>query len=149
MEEKEITMLRTKLISTARTLLTQLHDIIPEEPLGSFKGGDGLESEGMIVNHTQNVIDVSRKEGNVEIITECLRSLEKIDEGSYGECDECEKPIATGRLKLSPYSNLCTQCKSDQEKANKHLCIVSDQGPHSCVSIKTIRQRLYSCIAHA
>lgn len=148
MNEREKAKLRVNLIGTAKMLLAQLHDVIPDEPLSEYKG-DGAESEGMIINSNQNIVDVSRKEDRVTTIAECLRSLEKIDEDSYGECDECDEPIAPGRLKIYPYSHLCTQCKSDQEKAEKHLRIVSDQGPRSCLSVKTLRNRLHDRIAHA
>lgn len=38
------------------------------------------------------------------------RALEKIDEGTYGTCDECGKPIAAGRLRAAPESALCIEC---------------------------------------
>lgn len=39
-----------------------------------------------------------------------LRALAKLDEGSYGTCDRCGKPIAEGRLKARPDSVLCIDC---------------------------------------
>ncbi|HEX4759274.1 MAG TPA: TraR/DksA C4-type zinc finger protein [Thermoleophilaceae bacterium] len=38
------------------------------------------------------------------------RALEKLDEGSYGACDNCGKPIAEGRLEARPDSVLCIDC---------------------------------------
>jgi len=38
------------------------------------------------------------------------RALEKLDEGTYGTCDNCGQPIAAGRLKVSPASSLCIEC---------------------------------------
>ena len=38
------------------------------------------------------------------------RALEKLDEGTYGTCDNCGEPIAAGRLKVSPASSLCIEC---------------------------------------
>jgi DnaK suppressor protein len=38
------------------------------------------------------------------------RALEKIDEGTYGVCDQCGQPIARGRLKVAPESTLCVEC---------------------------------------
>ena len=38
------------------------------------------------------------------------RALEKLDEGNYGVCDSCGKPIAAGRLKADPASVLCIEC---------------------------------------
>src|SRR3954465_14701625 len=39
-----------------------------------------------------------------------LRALEKLDEGTYGTCDNCGRPIAPARLKFSPESVLCLDC---------------------------------------
>jgi DnaK suppressor protein len=38
------------------------------------------------------------------------RALEKLDEGTYGACDECERPIAPKRLAAMPESVLCISC---------------------------------------
>lgn len=38
------------------------------------------------------------------------RALAKIDEGTYGTCDSCGKPIAPGRLRAAPESALCVDC---------------------------------------
>jgi len=38
------------------------------------------------------------------------RALEKIEDGTYGVCDSCEKPIAPGRLRVAPQSTLCVDC---------------------------------------
>jgi len=41
------------------------------------------------------------------------RALAKLEEGSYGTCDECGDPIVAGRLKAAPESALCIQCARD------------------------------------
>ena len=38
------------------------------------------------------------------------RALEKIEEGTYGTCDSCGKPIPAGRLRAVPQSVLCLEC---------------------------------------
>jgi DnaK suppressor protein len=40
------------------------------------------------------------------------RALAKIDEGTYGICDRCGKPIPAARLEARPGSVLCVECKS-------------------------------------
>lgn len=39
-----------------------------------------------------------------------LRALEKLDEDTYGTCDNCGKPIAPARLDFAPESVLCVEC---------------------------------------
>ena len=38
------------------------------------------------------------------------RALAKLDEGTYGTCDECGAEIAAGRLNAAPESALCIEC---------------------------------------
>lgn len=38
-----------------------------------------------------------------------VRALEKLDEGTYGQCDACGKPIGDGRLEVHPWAVLCVQ----------------------------------------
>ncbi len=37
------------------------------------------------------------------------RALAKVDEGSYGTCDVCGKPIGEGRLEALPWAVLCVE----------------------------------------
>jgi RNA polymerase-binding protein DksA len=46
-------------------------------------------------------------------------ALKRIDEGTFGVCDVCEKSISSKRLEAVPYATLCIQCQSDQEKKKK------------------------------
>lgn len=43
-------------------------------------------------------------------------ALKKIDEGKFGSCEECGKPITKSRLKAIPYTKLCLVCQKKQEK---------------------------------
>jgi DnaK suppressor protein len=45
------------------------------------------------------------------------RALAKLDEGSYGTCDTCGKPIPRGRLRAIPDSVLCLDCASSRRRA--------------------------------
>jgi DnaK suppressor protein len=38
------------------------------------------------------------------------RALAKLDEGTYGICDSCGRPIAPRRLEAIPESVLCVEC---------------------------------------
>ena len=37
------------------------------------------------------------------------RALAKVDEGTYGTCDVCGKPIGDGRLEALPWATLCVE----------------------------------------
>ena len=48
---------------------------------------------------------------NLEVALERVdRALAKIDEGTYGSCDNCGKPIMPARLRVAPESTRCIEC---------------------------------------
>jgi RNA polymerase-binding transcription factor DksA len=42
-------------------------------------------------------------------------ALERIDAGSYGDCEECGSKIPKTRLQAIPYTALCVKCASAME----------------------------------
>ncbi len=43
-------------------------------------------------------------------------SLERLEEGVYGMCDECGAKIPKTRLNAIPYTTLCVKCAEQQEQ---------------------------------
>ncbi|MGI6680874.1 MAG: TraR/DksA family transcriptional regulator [Bdellovibrionota bacterium] len=46
-------------------------------------------------------------------------ALEKIKEGTYGECESCGEEISIARLEVNPMAKLCVDCKSAEEIREK------------------------------
>jgi DnaK suppressor protein len=44
-------------------------------------------------------------------------ALERLDEGSYGQCESCEGDISTARLKALPWASRCLSCEQEQERS--------------------------------
>jgi DnaK suppressor protein len=47
------------------------------------------------------------------------RALAKIDDGSFGVCEECGEEVSAKRLEARPETTLCIRCKEDQERLEK------------------------------
>lgn len=43
-------------------------------------------------------------------------ALKKIEEGTFGICEECKSPIAKNRLKAVPHARFCVRCQEKKEK---------------------------------
>ena len=54
------------------------------------------------------------------LIRKIQAALTRIDDGSYGICEECGGDISISRLKARPVTRLCIDCKAKQE-ADEHL----------------------------
>jgi len=48
-------------------------------------------------------------------------ALEKIEEGSFGECEQCGEEIGIKRLEARPVAELCIDCKAEQEKLERRM----------------------------
>ena len=47
------------------------------------------------------------------------KALKKIEDGSFGICEECGEEISVKRLEARPETTLCIRCKEDQERMEK------------------------------
>lgn len=61
-------------------------------------------------NFTLRIRDRERK-----LIVKIKEALARIDDGSYGKCEECGENIGRERLEARPVTTLCIDCKSLQE----------------------------------
>jgi DnaK suppressor protein len=52
-----------------------------------------------------------------DLIDQVDRALSRVEDGSYGSCDNCGRPIEPARLKALPRTLLCTSCKRREERA--------------------------------
>jgi RNA polymerase-binding protein DksA len=43
-------------------------------------------------------------------------AVERIEDGSFGQCEECGRKIPEPRLEAIPYAALCVRCASQQEE---------------------------------
>ena len=44
------------------------------------------------------------------------QALGRIEDGSYGICEECEEKIGKARLMAMPFTQLCIECKNEEER---------------------------------
>jgi DnaK suppressor protein len=53
------------------------------------------------------------------LIGKIREALDRIDEGDFGECEDCGDQIGEARLKARPVTTLCIECKTEQERQEK------------------------------
>ncbi len=54
-----------------------------------------------------------------DLFAEVEHALHKFEDGTYGLCDACGKPIDPARLEALPQASLCLSCKALQSKDAK------------------------------
>ena len=50
------------------------------------------------------------------VLFEIKHALQKLQEGKFGSCELCKKPISQARLKAVTYAKLCLKCQQNEEK---------------------------------
>ena len=56
--------------------------------------------------HTLDVLAASSRRG----IADAAQALRRMSEGTYGVCEDCQKPIPLGRLRTMPHATRCARC---------------------------------------
>lgn len=54
-----------------------------------------------------------------KLLKKIEKTLEKIENGTYGICESCGVEIPIERLEARPVTDLCIECKTEQEEAEK------------------------------
>ena len=65
-------------------------------------------------NFTLRIRDRERK-----LIGKIKEALERIEDGTFGECEKCGGDISFKRLQARPVTTLCIECKKRQEASEK------------------------------
>ncbi|HML15890.1 MAG TPA: TraR/DksA family transcriptional regulator [Bryobacteraceae bacterium] len=53
------------------------------------------------------------------LLSQVTNALERIKDGSYGDCEECEEPISPRRLAALPWASLCIRCQEQADQRDR------------------------------
>ena len=114
----ELAHVRTELDAEVQRLRSQIAD--SEEGIADLlrDSGDGAgddqadagtktferEHEMSLANHAR------------ELLAQTHRALSRLDDGTYGVCESCGKPVGKLRLQAFPRATLCVSCKQLEER---------------------------------
>lgn len=54
-----------------------------------------------------------------KLLKKIEKAIEKIEKGTYGICESCGVEIPIERLEARPVTDMCIECKIEQEEAEK------------------------------
>lgn len=60
--------------------------------------------------------EMSLAAGARAMLDQTQQALKAIDNGTYGVCESCGKPIGKGRLQVYPRASMCVECKQRHER---------------------------------
>jgi len=119
-----------------KTMLIKMRDELIEEIAKNRKmETDDLRNEigdlyDLADNERDRQLSHILNDRDREKLIEINDALERIEDGTYGICEECGKRITPNRLKIMPFARLCVPCKSDIEKQTGQFRRVEEEAPY-------------------
>lgn len=116
MEEKDLNYFRNLLTRWMEELLDHADDTI--EGLLDYR--ENLADPLDRASFESNRITMLRIRDRESMLIKKIRnSLEDIENGAYGICDDCGEDISIERLKARPVTSSCIHCKTKKESQEK------------------------------
>ena len=100
------------LIQRREELEEQLADINTRP----FVTGQVQDSSDEAQLSIQERINISLEDNELNEYNAVLAALKRIDEGTYGTCQQCGAPIPLERLRMYPTALFCVRCQGEREE---------------------------------
>ena len=86
----------------------------PREASGDLSGYT-IHMADMAADTYERELSMNLVSSEQEVLYQIDDALKRIDESTYGICQQCNKPITLTRLKAVPYASMCIACQRQQE----------------------------------
>ena len=104
--------MHTNLESVRKTLESRLKDAAQtERARESIRIQQAADPLDMTLQAAERELAVRTLDRQAGLVRQLRSALDRIDEGTYGICRECEEEIAPKRLKAIPWAQLCIECQ--------------------------------------
>lgn len=114
----ELKVVRTALAKELVRLSTELAEVELEMDALIRESGEGAGDDQADAGtktfereHEMSLVINAR-----DMVLQTERAIERIDDKSYGRCEECGNPIGKARLQVFPRATLCMLCKQKEER---------------------------------
>src|SRR5919204_5887148 len=119
--EKDLEEFRTALERERRELQAQLSELEESSfstPQSDISGEVAFDEEyadsGTATFERER--DLSLENNVRDLLVKIEKALGRLDDGSFGICERCGKPIEKARIKALPYANLCIKDKQAETR---------------------------------
>ena len=117
LKKKELDQFKALLIEEKRKILRHLEDITESSEEGlTMSSGDSADIASLEINQASLQKIGKREEA---LLRKIDLALKKIEDGTYGLCENCGEPIGVARLTARPVAQLCIDCKTEQENVER------------------------------
>lgn len=105
---------RQKLLTARAALQSELAGIPAPDEIGDGREGDQTDQSSAETD--RDLIALNRARAR-QMLGEVERALVRIDNGTYGICEETGRPIGLKRLEAQPTATLSIEAQEERERA--------------------------------
>ncbi|MFD1860008.1 TraR/DksA family transcriptional regulator [Aeromicrobium camelliae] len=116
--DEEIEQVHTELLGDIERLAAELKTSAVElrEMLAAGVDGAGNDQADVGSNSLERDAEMSLAANQQVLLIQTEKALERLEDGSYGICENCGEPIGKLRLMAFPRATLCMECKRKEER---------------------------------
>lgn len=116
MNERQRNYFRNRLLAWQDEILRE-----SQETLQSLQGEDHSHSDvaDRASSETERSIKLRARDRQRKLITKIRAALQRIEDGSYGYCEETGKPISLSRLDARPIATLSIEAQERHERRER------------------------------
>ena len=92
-----------------RTKLRSLREVLPAE-VAQVRDAEEQSMEDFVLG-----MDFALMEMESETLRQIDEAIQRLEEGTYGVCSECDETISEARLKALPFATACRDCQAQRE----------------------------------
>lgn len=116
MNDMQLEYFRQKLLEWKKELLAQSSDTLDDLRQGGLNQPDDIDRASL---ETDKSLDLRTKDRARKLIMKIDAALERIEDGSYGYCEETGEEIGIDRLMARPIATLCVEAQERHERMEK------------------------------
>ena len=114
MNDLQVEYFRQKLLAWKKSLLNQSQDTLEDLRQGGLNQPDDRASM-----ETDKALDLRTKDRARKLISKINDALKRIEDGTYGYCEETGEPIGLERLEARPVATLSIEAQERHERMEK------------------------------
>lgn len=122
MEKKDLKIFKDMLIQWKERVLQELGHL-ESDTLGKSQKDFSGDLSGYSLHMADAGTDTFDREfalglasNQQQFLYEIDEALKRIDDKTYGKCQNCDKDVPIKRLKALPFARFCIKCQSEAEK---------------------------------
>lgn len=116
MNDLQVEYFRQKLLAWKKSLLNQSQDTLEDLLQGGLNQPDDIDRASM---ETDKALDLRTKDRARKLISKINDALKRIEDGTYGYCEETGEPIGLERLEARPVATLSIEAQERHERMEK------------------------------